>query len=208
MIAFMTAMIYIKGTSNFNIEGMNGVTIEVVYLAIVGFALFFTSISSSSISLEGKTINLTKTLPIKYKSIFDSKILMCLIVELPITLISELLFIVKVKPNILFIVQLLLMTILIILFNAVVGIIMNLKYPKLNASNDTEVVKQSMSATLSLFIGFGVFALYVFGFAMLTDLISPSLYISLSIILLFFITLILYKVLLKKGPKAYQQLNV
>ena len=212
MIAFITAMIYVKGVSSFNNmvqgEDLSGISVETFYLAIVGFALFFTSISSSSISLEGKTINLTKTLPIKYKSIFDSKILMCLIVELPITLISEFLFIIKVKPNMLFIVQLLLMTILIILFNAVVGIIMNLKYPKLNASNDTEVVKQSMSATLSLFTGFGVFALYVFGFVMLTDLISPSLYISLSIILLFFITLILYNVLLKKGPKAYQQLNV
>ena len=212
MIAFMTAMIYVKGVSSFNNmvqgEDMNGITIEILYLAIVGFALFFTSISSSSISLEGKTINITKTLPIKYKTIFDSKILMCLIVELPITLISEILFIIKVKPNILFIFQLLFMTILIILFNAVVGILMNLKYPKLNASNDTEVVKQSMSATLSLFTGFGVFALYVFGFAMLADILSPSLYISLSIVLLLFITLILYKILLKNGPKAYQQLNV
>lgn len=212
MIAFMTAMVYTKGTASFNnmAQGgdLSGLSIEAFYFAVVGFALFFTSISSSSISLEGKTINITKTLPIKYKMVFDSKILMCLIVELPITLISEILFIIKVRPNMLFIVQLLLMTVLVIFFNAVVGIMMNLKYPKLNASNDTEIVKQSMSSTLSLFIGFGVFALAVFGFVMLEDLISVSLYISLSIVLLFFISLILYKILLKKGPKKYQDLNV
>ena len=85
---------------------------------------------------------------------------------------------------------------------------MNLKYPKLNASNDTEIVKQSMSATLSLFTGFGLFALISIGYAYLSDIVGGSLYISLSITLLFVITLILYKLLIKKGPKLYQDLNV
>ena len=211
MIAFMTIMIYVKGVGSFTsmFQGeMEGMSLETMYLAVVGFALFFTSISSSSISLEGKTINITKTLPIKYKTIFDSKILMCLIIELPIVLISEFLFIIKIKPSILYIVQLLLITVLAILFNAVVGLLMNLKYPKLNASNDTEVVKQSMSSTLSLFLGFGIFALGTIGYAYLSDIVGGSLYISLYIILLFFITLILYNVLLKTGPKKYQDLNV
>ena len=211
MIAFFTIMIYVKGIGSFTsmFEGdMKGMSLEMMYFAVVGFALFFTSISSSSISLEGKTINITKTLPIKYKTIFDSKILMCLIIELPVILISEILFIIKVKPNILFIVQLLLMTVLAILFNAVVGLLMNLKYPKLNASNDTEVVKQSMSSTLSLFAGFGVFALGSIGYVYVGDVIGRTLYVSLFIILLFFIILILYYILLRIGPKKYQNLNV
>ena len=133
---------------------------------------------------------------------------MCLIIELPIVLVSELLFIIKVRPDILYIFQLLLITVLAILFNAVVGLLMNLKYPKLNASNDTEIVKQSISATLSLFTGFGVFALFTIGYAYLSDIVGGSLYISLSITLLFIITLILYKLLIKKGPKLYQDLNV
>ena len=210
MIAFMTGMIYVKGVDSFTSmfqEGMKDLSLEILYFGVVGFALFFTSISSSSISLEGKTINITKTLPVKYKTIFDSKILMCLIIELPIVLIAEILFIIAVRPSVLYIIQLLLITILAILFNAVVGLLMNLKYPKLNASNDTEVVKQSVSSMLSLFAGFGVFALGTFGYAYLCDIIGGSLYLSLYIILLFFITLILYSVLLKIGPKRYQNLN-
>ena len=211
MIAFMTIMIYIKGVDSFASmfqEDMKSMSLELLYFIVVGFSLFFTSISSSSISLEGKTVNITKTLPIKYKTIFDSKILMCLIIELPVVLISELLFIIKVRPNILYTTQLLLATVIIIVFNAVVGLLMNLKYPKLNASNDTEVVKQSMSSMLSLFAGFGVFALGTIGYAYLSDIIGGELYLSLLIILLFFITLALYTLLLKIGPKKYQDLNV
>ena len=85
---------------------------------------------------------------------------------------------------------------------------MNLKYPKLNASNDTEVVKQSMSSTLSLFAGFGVFALGSIGYVYVGDVIGRTLYVSLFIILLFFIILILYYILLRIGPKKYQNLNV
>ena len=41
------------------------------------------------------------------------------------------------------------------LVSEVVGIVINLKYPKMNAQDDTEVVKQSMSSMVAVFVGFG-----------------------------------------------------
>ena len=35
-----------------------------------------------------------------------------------------------------------------------IGIIFNLKYPKMNANNDTEAIKQSMASMASVFTGF------------------------------------------------------
>ena len=40
--------------------------------------------------------------------------------------------------------------------SSLIGITVNLKYPKLDATNDTEVVKQSLSSMVSVFIGFGL----------------------------------------------------
>lgn len=45
------------------------------------------------------------------------------------------------------------MSIIMLTFTVLTGIVMNLKYPKMDATSDTEVVKQSMSSVVSVFIG-------------------------------------------------------
>ena len=112
-----------------------------------------TSISSSSISLEGKTINITKSLPIKEKLILKSKILTCYIIELPFIIFSDIIFFIKFKPSLFYIVLITLIGLFTILLSACIGLIINLKYPKMNATNDTEVVKKCMSSMISFFIG-------------------------------------------------------
>ena len=104
--------------------------------------------------------------------------------------------------------QLIGLSISIILFNAVVGLIANLKFPKLNASNDTEVVKQSMSATISVIAGFVVFLLGILGMGYLDKYINDTILPFIHILVLFIISISLYIVLMKKGPKEYQKLNV
>ena len=66
-------------------------------------------------------------------------------------------------------------------FTALIGLLMNLKYPKMNATNDTEVVKQSMSSMISVFIGIGIFI----GSALAVAYLNK--YLKLSIILIYII---------------------
>lgn len=212
MIAFATVLLCTKGEGSLGILADNAgnpvMSLGMLYYAVVFFALAFTSISSSSISLEGKTINITKTLPIDYRLIFKSKILTCFILELPIVLISELVFVIRFNMGIIYLLQLIGLSLVVILFNAVVGLIVNLKFPKLNASSDTEVVKQSMSATISLMAGFIVFLLCVLGISYFDKFISEDILMLINIILLFVISAVLYTILMKNGPKEYQKLNV
>lgn len=53
------------------------------------------------------------------------------------------------------------MSIITIFLQSVIGLIVNLKYPKMNATNDTEVIKQSMSSTISVFIGMSLFIISI-----------------------------------------------
>ena len=191
--------------SNYGLN--NAISLETIFYGLVFFSLVFTSITSSSISLEGKTINITKSLPIDYKLIFKSKILNCFIIELPLTLLSIIIFIIKFKVSLLYIFTLILISIITIFLNAVIGLIMNLKYPKLNYTNDTEVVKQSMSSMISVFISFAIFLLSIFGVWYFRNY-DIKLIVFIHTIILTIVSLILYGILMKNGPEEYQKLNV
>ena len=183
-------------------------SIDILFYFLILFSCSMTSISSSQISLEGKTINITKSLPINEKTILKAKILSCFIIELPFILLSEIIFIIKFKPSILHIIFILLLGLMLILFSACLGLIVNLKYPKLNYSNDTEVIKQSTSSMISVFTGMGVFLLSVILIIYLLDKISFNLVIILHLLLLFIITSILYIILMRVGTKEYKKLNI
>ena len=186
----------------------NTISVELLFYGLILFTGAFTSITSSSISLEGKTINITKTLPISYKTILNSKILYCFIIELPFFLISELIFIFRFGMSLTYFMQIIALTFILIFISAVIGLLVNLKYPKLNASNDTEVVKQSMSSTISVFIGWGIFLLSILAFGYFGQYIDFNILITLHISILAIITGVLYTILMKKGPKEYQKLNI
>lgn len=183
-------------------------SIELIFYIILLFSLYMTSITSSSISLEGKTMNITKSLPIKTTTIFNSKLLFTILLELPFITLSTILVSIKYKFNILIILLILISAILIILLNGIIGLIINLKYPKLNYSNDTEVVKQSISSMLSVFIGMTILIVSIVLFIKFIDKINLVILISIYICIIFIVDLILYKILTKYGIDEYNKLIV
>ena len=175
------------------------------------FTLFvgsMTSITSSSISLEGKTINITKSLPVKEELILKSKILTCYVIELPFMIFSNIIFFIRFRPSIFYIIVITLLSILIILLTAGIGLVANLKYPKMNASNDTEVVKQSMSSIISVFIGMGILIGSALAIAFLSDYIKIDILLVLHLFLIAIVSIILYLYLMKYGTKDYRKINV
>lgn len=213
LIVVFTLILCIKGKlalinmlSSYGIS--KDISINMLFYGLLSFSLSMTSITSSSISLEGKTINITKSLPIDYKIIFKSKLLNCFIIELPFIMLSIILFIIFFKVSLIFIIELLVISILLILLNGVIGLIINLRYPKLNCNNDTEVVKQSMSSLISTSICFVIFIISIVELIFLYNKININLIILIHLTLLFIINVVLYKLLMRYGPKKYQELNV
>ena len=186
----------------------NSIPIELLFYGMIICLLFMTSITSSSISLERKTINITKTLPIDYRIILQSKILYCLIIEMPFVLASIILLIFKFNFSIIFIIQTIIVSIVVIFLNAVLGLLLNLKYPKLDSNSDAEVIKQSMSTTIAVFVGLGLFFVSLILITILNHLLGFTLAVTIHILVLIIISLLFYCLLMKKGPKEYQSLNV
>lgn len=178
-----------------------------IYYGFVVFATCMTSITSSMISLEGKSFNITKSLPVLPEKILLSKVLTSNIISIPVVLICDIIFFVVFKVTIIDIVFILLASIIMPTFTALVGILMNLKYPKMDATSDTEVVKQSMSSTVSVFIGLfvGILSITIIIFG---SKINLDLFIILELLIFGAIVFTLWRILKKYGVKRFREINV
>ena len=183
--------------------------IPVVLFGLVCFTSLMTSITSSMISLEGKSFTILKSLPIKPNKIILGKILAAIIIMVPLIIIGDMIMFIRFKFNIAEIIMILIASIILPLVSETIGILVNLKYPKMDAENDTEVVKQSMSSMISVFIGMILTGLTIFLLVKLaTNNIQTELIILLGLILYgaIYIGLLIY--MNKKSIKEFNAINV
>ncbi|MBR2587765.1 MAG: hypothetical protein IKD77_00985 [Bacilli bacterium] len=145
-----------------------GITLDYIksYMPTILFGFicltsFMTSITSSMISLEGKSFELLKSLPLKPYKIVRAKVLTAILIMLPCILIGDAIIFIRFGFDLLSIVFILIASILLPLCAETLGIIINLKYPRMDAKNDTEVVKQSSSSAISVFLGMAIIGITV-----------------------------------------------
>lgn len=178
-----------------------------VFYGFVIFISCMTSMTSSMISLEGKSFNITKSLPVETEKILLSKVLTSNILSIPIFLICDVIFFIAFKVAIIDIVFILLASIVMPTLTALIGILMNLKYPKMNATSDTEVVKQSMSSMLSVFMGMFV-AILSIAIMIMGNNYNTNLFVALELLTFSIITFMLWRILKKYGAKRFKEINV
>lgn len=212
LVITITLCANLDGAINAVLEGENiGLTMEQIesyipkiYFQIVIYTACMTSITSSSISLEGKSLYILKTIPIEIRKIFKAKIITSNIITMPIMFVSEIIFFIIFRPKIKDIIFILLATIIMPTLTAVIGLLVNLKHPKLNASSDTEVVKQSASSGISVLIGMVLGMVSIVTAVIFYNSIDLCYIIELTILTV--ITIVLWTILKKYGQKRFMQI--
>ena len=167
-----------------------------------------TSITNSVISLEGKNINILKSLPIKVKTILMSKIFASLTITTIPIIIGEIILFIRFRLSIIEMLLLLIFSIIIPLISHFIGLIINLKYPKLDYENSSEVVKQSTSSFLSVMLGMLLLIGSILIVVKLIDFVKPIHILLIFLILYIIIDLILYIYLIKVSVKDFNKLSV
>ncbi len=120
---------------------------------IVGAFCMMNCSTHSSISLEGKNLWIIKSLPVKTKEVFLSKIMVNLSILVPTILINSTVFAIYLKTNFLMTILLYITPLIYSLFISIFGIIINVHFPVFDFKNEIKVIKQSLSSFLSLFLG-------------------------------------------------------
>ena len=117
--------------------------------------------TSSSVSLEGETLWILRSSPVKTEQVFKAKTALHLLVSFPLALVAsiELCALLKISafPCVCILVTLLSLS----FFCAKFGLFINLKFPNLHWTNELAAVKQSVSTLIAMFFGWGVCALCI-----------------------------------------------
>ena len=182
--------------------------LSLVVFLLIAMAGFMTSITNSVISLEGKNINIVKSLPIKTKTILMSKIYSSLIITTPPILIGDIILFTRFNMSIIEMILLLILSILIPLISHFIGLIVNLKYPKLDWENSAEVVKQSTSSFVSVMIGIVLLVVNTMIISKVVGKVSSTLILLIAVLIYLIINIILYLYLINKSTKEFNKLSV
>lgn len=176
-------------------------------LALVLMVTFMSNTTSVSISLEGKNFWIIKSLPIEIKKIFNTKILLNLLIILPISIISIIIFKFTLDIKVIEMGLLILFAVLFSIITSYFGLLVNLRFPKMDAQNDTVVVKQSLSVIITILVPLFINFLLIGIYSTNMDKINFNILllgIALVSILLIFIE---NRVLNKYGIKLYKNIG-
>ncbi|MEE0932957.1 MAG: ABC transporter permease, partial [Clostridium sp.] len=165
--------------------------------------------TNSSISLEGNRLWILKSLPIEPKDIFKGKIITNLIITIPAAIVANIIFYIGLKFEIKYLILNVMISIVFAGISAVLGLIINLYFPKMDWTNPTTVVKQSASVMITI-LGLLILTLAMIGISVaLVEIFNiTNMIIILTVVLILFLILLFasIKILDSIGSEKFNRL--
>ena len=164
-------------------------------------------ISAPSISLESKTLWLLKSLPVPAGRILMAKVNLHLVIALPPTLIASVCCCAALPFPPAGAAMVVLIPALTCVFGALLGVAVNLRYPKFDYINETAVIKNSMSVIVTLFGSWALLAAaaLLYGLA-LHRVMGMTAYLYICAALLAALCAALYLSLRRSGARRFAEL--
>lgn len=185
------------------LSSYTGVSILTLFFLIIPMC----DMAAPSISLEGKNIWITQSLPVTTWQILKAKIkLQFLLTVLPSTLcigILSFLFPVSVSMKLLMLVS----NAVCVLFFSLFDITVNLHFVNLEWTNELVPIKQGASVLICTLGGFLFGILYAVSYIGFHSLLSPCIYTLLFTLIVALVCLCLTRWLKNSGCRKYQELH-
>ncbi len=188
-----------------------------VLVRILGFGLVLAlsimcvinDVSAPSISLEAKTLWILKTMPVDYMNIFIAKALMSPVISLPAIIFISICSAVILPVGVIDIIFMIILPVMCAMMAGLLGVFINLKFPRLDWTSEIAVVKQSLSVVLTMLISmFIAFIPFICSFFMALFSEGIAILIPYGICTVYFaiILVVLYILLKTNGRKTFAQL--
>ena len=210
LLTIMAAVFVIISSDMIN-ETINtlGITADITGLIVCGAIALISGmndLTAPSISLEGKSIWIVQSLPVSPWKVLKSKIMLHMIPTVipALVLAAVLQFIFDMTP----ITRIMTFVCAVVfpLFEAAFGLILNLKMPNLNWTDEMIAVKQGANVMIAIFGGWViVIALGILYYAV-SGFLSASLYLILAVALVLVVTAVMLLWIRKKGAEIFSKL--
>ena len=165
-------------------------------------------ISLSSISLEGKSFWIPKTMPIDDGVLLKSKALAHLVITTPPTLLTSVLLIIASGAGEEYWFFYIAIPFFANFVSAFFGLIVNIAFPKFDFDNEAQVIKQSLACFVGLMSQMFVTAGLAIGAVALMFCISPMLVTVLCFFIFVILTVVTYVVLMSVSKKKYASFSI
>ena len=177
-----------------------------IVAAIICVIATMNTITAPSVSLEGRTLWIIKSLPVNSADILSAKLKLNLFITLPFVLFASASAVAAMRFNLFSSVMIFVIPLFFAVFIALFGLAVNLRFPNFTWSNETVLIKQSMSVTVSIFGSWGIMLLLgvLSYFALLV--IQPVFIMSVIAVVLVITDIMLWRWLMQKGAKMFDKL--
>ncbi len=186
-----------------------GISVSYLLNILVLLNAMFAGMSNTtyaSISIEGKQINMLKSLPLKSSNIFFAKILFNIALSLPFILLSNIITIILFFNQLDWFLTLMLFVvpILSLLAFSTLGLVLNLYLPKFDYDNINQIIKQSI--TLIIIIVFDIIVAFA---PMFLINYFQNIFIVFGIVIFAYLIIFLTSLILlkTKGENLYNKLH-
>lgn len=136
--------------------GIGSSQYPVLYIFTITILIALSSTTYASISVEGKEIEILKSLPITANDVFRGKLYFHLAIAAPVIVVLNTLMAIILHYSWPAILLGYMMPFLFSCFIGIVGYILNLLFPNFEWENVTQIIKQSIPAILSALLGMAV----------------------------------------------------
>ena len=165
-------------------------------------------ISAPSISLEGKSLWIAQSIPVRGSDVLFSKVLTHMLLCLPSVLFAAVMLNIILELGFWMRVLLFIAPAALTVFEALFGVTINLRFPKFDWISEMIAVKQGISSLISMFSAMALVALATVLYAtVLSSLMAVELYIALFSLLTCAASLALYLYLKTRGGRMFAQLS-
>ena len=165
-------------------------------------------ITAPSISLEGKNLWIAQSIPVPAGVVLRAKVKLQMLLCIPITALSALLMGIVLKLELLTLVLAVLVPAAFNLFTALLGVVVNLHFPKFDYINETVVIKQSMSTMICMFGSMAVVLVLALLYALLLSAsVAPTLFLAVCLVLLVIVCVLMWRYLGHGGSARFAALQ-
>jgi ABC-2 type transport system permease protein len=176
-------------------------------VAAVLFISFFTSTTSCSISIEGKNFWVMKTLPLNPKDIFKGKMALNLVLILPAAYLALIILFITLNLTLMQLITLFVLVSISALATVQLGLLVNLKFPKMDATNDVVIVKRSASPMISMLVPLVTIMITSSLYAGLSNTINFNVLLGVVVILLMIMVVVEHRLLNTWGQKRFNEID-
>lgn len=197
-------MLFIKHSSLINVVNMLGTDYAgLICCASFAFMVITNDLTSPSISLEGRSIWIVQSSPIPALKVLKAKIRLHMILTVIPSLILAAVISIVVDISTFSKIMIFVIAVVFPFFQAVFGLMLNLKMPNLKWTNETIAVKQGANIIVSLFGSWTLIIVLAGLYVFINNVISSNVYLTISVAFVAIVSLLIYTWIIKKGTKIF-----